>query len=203
MPKITDILDKQKGSKKKFAKKEYRPWNLGETLTSENQSKEEVVSEKPPVQVEEKLEAAKKESPKVVEQVVKEPIKTESENKKSEVEKSPVAQKVEIPSGFVKPDPAKVSVEDHLLQLSGRQRELLILIIRDLVDNKSLVTSPMYSENLVQQISTSLGTIKNAVRRLEGKGLIKSVSKRARGGYYRFEATEEVITIGQRLFFRP
>lgn len=203
MPKISDILDKQKDKKRKFTKTEYRPWNLSETLTSENESKEEIVSEKPPVQVEEKIQTPKKEHQKVAEQVVKESIKKELEDKKSEVEKSPVTQKVEIPSGFVKPDPAQVSVEDHLLQLSGRQRELLILIIRDLVDNKSLVTSPMYSENLVKQISTSLGTIKNAVRRLEGKGLIKSVSKRARGGYYRFEATEEVITIGQRLFFRP
>lgn len=200
MPKISDILDKQKD--KKFTKKEYRPWNLSETLTSENKDAE-LAPEKPSVQTDIINEPVTIENEKKGQKVVVETVQPEEVSSKALRESATLIPKAEKPNNFVKPDSIQLSVEDHLLQLSGRQKELLILIIRNLVDNKTLVTSPMYSENLVKQISTSLGTIKNAVRRLEGKGLIKSISKRARGGYYRFEATEEVIMIGQRLFFRP
>ena len=193
MPNISDILDKNK-DKKKFSKKEYRPWNLSETLSNSKEIEDEKIDL--PV----KINAIKK--------VKQEPVSQPAEES---VEKAPlknnsnpdVIQLENAETSFSYLEPTNLAVEDFLLQLSGRQKELLILIIRNLVDNKSLMTSPMYAQSLVEKISTSLGTIKSAVRRLESKGLVKSVSKRARGGYYRFELEEEVLNIGQRLFFRP
>lgn len=193
MPNISDILDKNK-DKKKFSKKEYRPWNLSETLSNEKEVANEQIDY--PVKVD-PIKIAKHEpiSQEPEESVQDVPLKSTS--------KTEVVQLEEAETSFSHIEPTNLAVEDFLLQLSGRQKELLILIIRNLVDNKSLITSPMYAQSLVEKISTSLGTIKNAVRRLESKGLIKSASKRARGGYYRFEVKEEIVNIGQRLFFRP
>ncbi|MCS5712852.1 MAG: hypothetical protein AB7R69_05310 [Candidatus Babeliales bacterium] len=194
MPKISDLIN-QKDKKKKFTRKEYRPWNLSETLSKETTNQ----------QIEPENDVVEEVVEKVltkVESVIPSKVVGNSippslvKFEKQTDHKEPIAN-------FVKPESIDLTVEDHLIQLSGRQKELLILIIRNLIDNHSLITSPMYAQSLVEKINTSLGTIKNAVRRLEAKGLIKSISKRARGGYYRFEVREEVIQAGQRLFFRP
>jgi hypothetical protein len=191
MPNISDILDKNK-DKSKFTKKEYRPWNLGETMSSQVEVKDKKVD-----------------SPKKADLVDKNI--SESNNRLSVKE-----AKIAPSKAVVKPEvtPIKevtisldegetnLSFDDHILRLSGHQKELLIFIIRNLVNSKSLITLPIFSKDLVENFSTTLGTIKNAARRLEAKGLIKSVSQRARGGYFRFELTEEVVNIGQRLLFK-
>jgi GTP-sensing pleiotropic transcriptional regulator CodY len=188
MPKISDLIV-EKEKKKKFVRKEYRPWNLSDTLSKETREYESLpesnVIEKVATIVEHDLKIVQSDSPSLA-------IKIDRQtNPKEHI------------SSFIRPEKIDLTVDDLLIQLSGRQKELLILIIRNLIDHHSLVTSPIYAQFLVEKISTSLGTIKNAVRRLEAKGVIKSISKRARGGYYRFEVREEVIQAGQRLFFRP
>lgn len=197
MPKISDIIDDtQKDKRKKFVRKEYRPWNLTETVSSNIIKDEKKVQE--PILLEEKVI----ESP--AEILVSPIIEKNIQQKKVKVEpeiRLPAVQPV-TSNDFIRTDPAVLSIEDMLRQLSGRQKELFILILKNLIDNKSLITTPIYSVSLIEHIPTTLGTIKNAVRRLEAKGLVKSYSKRARGGYFRFEATEEVIHTGQWLFFK-
>lgn len=190
MPKISDLI-RQKEKKQKFTRKEYRPWNLSETLSKENQEQE----------IPESNVVENKVVPAVAPVLVDKVLQVQSQLSEPKLDKQLHSR--EVVSSFARPEKIDLSVDDLLIQLSGRQKELLILIIRNLIDHHSLVTSPMYAQSLVEKISTSLGTIKNAVRRLEAKGLIKSISKRARGGYYRFEVREEVIQAGQRLFFRP
>ena len=141
MPKISDLINNKKAGKKKFTKKDYRPWSLGETLLPDKNN------------------------------------------------------------GPAKEETKKKAEEEVLRQLSGRQKELLILIVKDLVRNKSQVTSPMHAKDLLLQIPTSRGTIKNAARRLEEKGLIKSISKRGRGGFFRFVVDEEILNVVEREFF--
>lgn len=191
MPKISDLI-RQKEKNKKFTRKEYRPWNLSETLSKENHDQES--SEESNV-IEEVVVPTV--APVVIEKIAHVDLRA------PEVKVDKQVTTKDVISSFTRPEQIDLSVDDLLIQLSGRQKELLILIIRNLIDHHSLVTSPMYAESLVDKIKTSLGTIKNAVRRLEAKGLIKSISKRARGGFYRFEVREEVIQAGQRLFFRP
>lgn len=191
MPKISDLI-RQKEKNKKFTRKEYRPWNLSETLSKENDDHE---SSEESNAIEEVV------APTVAPVVIEKVAHVDLRAPEVKVDKQVLSK--DVISSFTRPEQIDLSVDDLLIQLSGRQKELLILIIRNLIDHHSLVTSPMYAESLVDKIKTSLGTIKNAVRRLEAKGLIKSISKRARGGFYRFEVREEVIQAGQRLFFRP
>lgn len=191
MPKISDLI-RQKEKNKKFTRKEYRPWNLSETLSKENDDHE---SSEESNAIEEVV------APTVAPVVIEKVAHVDLRAPEVKVDKQVLSK--DVISSFTRPEQIDLSVDDLLIQLSGRQKELLILIIRNLIDHHSLVTSPIYAESLVDKIKTSLGTIKNAVRRLEAKGLIKSISKRARGGFYRFEVREEVIQAGQRLFFRP
>lgn len=191
MPKISDLI-RQKEKKKKFTRKEYRPWNLSETLSKETHD-QELPEEDNVIEI--------VDTPAVAPVLVDKVVHVESHLAEMKLDKQ--APPKEVTSSFTRPEKIDLSVDDLLIQLSGRQKELLILIIRNLIDHHSLVTSPMYAQSLIEKIKTSLGTIKNAVRRLEAKGLIKSISKRARGGFYRFEVREEVIQAGQRLFFRP
>lgn len=194
MPKISEIID-QKDKKKKFTRKEYRPWNLSETLSSDNKEPKQV---KQTIEVEPAQDITKKIN--ISEKKYAVPEKQEEHIKENQV-KQLESKEVFTQHAYSKPE-ILISSEDLLIQLSGRQKELFILVLRNLIDNKSLITTPMYSKDLIESINTSIGTIKNAVRRLESKGLIKSVSKRARGGHFRFEVSEEIISIGQRLLFR-
>lgn len=192
MPNISDILDKNK-DKGKFTKKEYRPWNLGQTMSTQEDIKEK------------KSDSSSKVA--LVEQSISEPINQISEvpvqiASKKIVEKEVTKIREEANINFTDRGAINLSAEDYMLKLTGRQKDLLIFIIRNIINSKSLITLPIYSKDLVANFSTTLGTIKSAARRLEAKGLIKSVSQRARGGHFRFEVKEEIVSIAQRLFFK-
>lgn len=192
MPNISDILDKNKNKdKSKFTKKDYRPWNLGETMSSLEKVEEKKIDSpiKPGLVCESKSEPIHTS----LDEIVK--IASSKEVKKLKV--NTIKENAIVTSS--EDESITLSLENNILRLSGHQKELLIFIIRNLVNSTSLITLPIFAKELVENFATSLGTIKNAARRLEAKGLIKSVSQRARGGYFRFEVQEEVVSIGQRL----
>lgn len=196
MPKISDIIDDtQKDKRKKFVRKEYRPWNLTETVSSSIQNEKKV--QEPILSVEKDIESPAEilVSPIIEKNTQEKQVKVESDIRLPAVK--PVTS-----NEFVRTDPDVLSIEETLIQLTGRQKELFIFILKNLIDNKSLITTPIYSASLIEAIPTTIKTISNAVRRLEAKGLVKSYSKRARGGYFRFEAREEVIQAGRWFFFK-
>lgn len=212
MPTISQIIDKKKGNKKSFVKKEYRPYKMDkDTRAAEDATQVE--------------KGGSTDSEAAGDALVNCELTGAQGNNLSD----PEGQEVKALSGNIdistilegneKLNSAsnkqnfpvneeflttlETSTEDVLTQLSGRQKELLVLIIGNLLDNNSLLTSPIQAKKLTDNLGASLGTVKNTVRRLEAKGLIKSISKRGRGGFYRFQSTEKVISVGQRLFFRP
>jgi len=213
MPTINQIIDKRKGSKKSFVKKEYRPYNMDKLIASEqevaqpekqdNTAESKIVKDVP---VDGQIPGKQGEKTSVLEggdeDVLSDRLNIAAPLKESKsLNLTPNQESFSVNHGFS--TTLETSTEDALIQLSGRQKELLVLIIGNLIDNKSLVTSPIQSEKLIDTLGATAGTVKNTVRRLEAKGFIKSVSKRGRGGFYRFQSTEKVISAGQRLFFRP
>jgi hypothetical protein len=83
--------------------------------------------------------------------------------------------------------------------LYGHQKKLFFLIVRLCIENEQVVTEPLTREQLQKEVDASIGTIKTSVRRLEKKGLIKSVSKRARGGFFRFAISEKLKNISEEI----
>jgi hypothetical protein len=83
--------------------------------------------------------------------------------------------------------------------LYGHQKKLFFLIVRLCIENEQVVTEPLTREQLQKEVDASIGTIKTSIRRLEKKGLIKSVSKRARGGFFRFAISEKLKNIAEEI----
>ncbi len=100
---------------------------------------------------------------------------------------------------YVADDADPLKPEHKIRLLSGHQKKLFLLITRSCVDNGKLTSDVFFSDQLKIELNTTIGTIYSSIRRLEDKKLIKSISKRARGGYMRFQISSEIKELVKQL----
>lgn len=179
MPNLDDVL-KDKKEKKKFVKKEYRAWNVDTLVNTDNINDQRVENDqtvggsKPILQ--EDVEPSRKETSQV--------------NAAADIRQP---QEREINYAAYE----KLNPKEEIFILSGLQKELFKYILNK-VDTETFYTNAMISNELKESLSTSLATIKNAIVKLEKKGLIESFSKRGRGGFYKFKLDPHLYNIARK-----
>jgi len=209
MPQLSDILEKRE--KQKFKKRNYRPWDLQggkEELVVESEEKDslesgqanttqEVVEQSFTKPNDKDNDKDNRLSQKVrMRQVGKASITAETEaeviNSQTPSNQTMATIKEIRLNDFVAEG---ITVEHLIKTLSGHQDRILKYIAGKCIANKRYTTEPIVREQIIYDLHTTYGIIKTSLRRLEEKGLIKAISKRGRGGYFRFSILPDALAI--------
>jgi len=215
MPQLSDILEKRE--KQKFKKRNYRPWDLQggkEELVVESEEKDSLESGQANTTQEvieqsftksdnkdnnkgDDKDNGNRFSQKVsMRQAGKASITAETEaeviNSQTPSNQTMATIKEIRLNDFVAEG---ITVEHLIKTLSGHQDRILKYIAGKCIANKRYTTEPIVREQIIYDLHTTYGIIKTSLRRLEEKGLIKAISKRGRGGYFRFSILPDALAI--------
>lgn len=192
MPKLDDIMLNR--PKKKFVKKEYRPWDLKGEGTAEpeqnNLEKKATISESDKKTANSVVDI----KPKITDSVEKVTKREQKGNKKV----TPVELEVKnndipvINQRVIK----NTDVKSLALALTGIQKLIVEFIVYICSVNNSNQTGPILTIDVADYANTSVQSIKTSIVRLAKKGIIERLSgKRAAGGYINLYVSDEVKDI--------
>ncbi len=223
MPNIDDVLKKKK---KKFVKKEFRSWNMDELMTApKDDDRGEGVSKTPETSIRENADIIenctpeKKASPIVevlveknvdilskdviqekVEYTAKEKYLAQSKAVLSQTSNNEVVSThEESHSPEVKENLLGQTKKEELMVLMGLQK-LLFEHLLEKVDTETFNTLPLNAKELTEKLKTTYAVTKNTIKKLEKRGLIVNLSRRGRGGFFKFHIEPELYNFARRYY---
>lgn len=88
----------------------------------------------------------------------------------------------------------KPDTKRHFGELIGLQRRLVVFVYRSCQKERAKISEPLTSEHVASSLQIQAGSVKTSFRRLEEKKFLRRHSfKNGRGGWARFELSDEVF----------
>lgn len=95
--------------------------------------------------------------------------------------------------------PRNQSKREEVMVLMGLQKALFQFFL-ERIDTESFNTLPIQSEELEKHLKTTYAVVKNTIQKLEKKGLVFNLSKRGRGGFFKFHIEQDLYNFARRHF---
>jgi len=195
MPTIDDLT---RGSKKKFIKSDYRPWNYMEEIDKETISNQLEVNEE---SIANHLELIKESNGIQMDinnqsignhLLIDESINLTNNKVETALVQFIVGKKNIDKSGSLNEENPE-STLDIIFRLTGHQKKIFLFITDRCASRALLSTGVIKGETLAEITNTTIKMVKTSIQRLIGKQLIiRERGKTGRGGFYCFKLTDVV-----------
>ena len=187
MPDLKNILAQRT---KKFAKKQYRPWDLSGTSAAASQPSETT----PALTEANNIPAAQKTTDETLLEYNYFSPNTKFENTTLDNKSGNVTGNNQVTRGNELSNRLdNTSLRNRIAKLTGIQQRILDFIVNVCIAKDDLKTGPFETITLSQYIEKSTGSTKTSINRLINKGFLKrGLGRAARGGYINLELPNEI-----------